>query len=514
MKRQALLIFTLAFAGFYACSQNSDDATDVISDDIQAEDTQTGSENSDLDTETPAQDTSSPDTAPFDTGPSDTGSAQDDSAPVDTDDYPEPSVVYEGPGGKWARHVINEEIGESIMLRFVPNLCGDGALKAIGANHTNTKDDPKTPESQVVLFDVPTDPVAVRSPWPMRKISEGIVSRKSPMGGKQGAPGIFGFGDADMDGDIDILVSGDGDANIYVIEQTSPCEFETRVLATAMGQAGVMLVEDIDKDGVNELIVSSYEANAVKAYEWKFPATVDYKNYGSNFEQHVLSDRKAPAFGTAADVNKDGHLDLIISHYAPMSDLFMKGELVLMLGSGNLDKWDFTVIDNDVKFPHKSSVKDMDGDGDLDIFHPSGFLACEANPLAGACGSIAWYENDGGAWRSHSLIGPKNKLFFFDAIFDDYDGDGVEDFITVGERMVAGGKQEAQVLLFKGSNTDDLFSGQPVEIGQGLGSLPEARDIDGDGDLDLFSAEYFLSKKDFPAFSFAWFEQLEAPKAD
>ena len=36
--------------------------------------------------------------------------------------------------------------------------------------------------------------------------------------------------------------------------------------------------------------------------------------------------------------------------------------------------------------------------------------------------------------------------------------------------------------------------GEPIAIGQGLGSLPELYDVDGDGDLDLVSAEYFAAK--------------------
>jgi hypothetical protein len=444
-------------------------------------------------------------------GDGDTDGDTDADADGDTDT--DAGTVSLGTSGTWVRHVINDAIGESIMFDFIEDLCGDGLLKAVGTNHTNTKDKPNSPESQVVLFDVPTAPEALKQPWPVRKISEGIVSRRSPAGGPQGAPGIFGYGDVDMDGDIDLLVSGDGDPKVYVIEQTDPCVFKTRTLTTNFGQAGAMLVVDLDNDGTNEIIVSSYEANEVRAYEWKDPQAVNYNNYANNFDLHVISTRKTPAFATAGDVNNDGHLDLIVSHYSPMSDLAMTGELVIYEGSSNLDSWTEIQIDGKVKFPHKSDIRDVDGDGDLDIFHPSGFLACEANPLAGgACGAIQWYENDGGNWTKQAVYGPKNQLFYWRGVFDDYDDDGLIDFITVGERKPTSGKQVAKVQLFKGIPNPPYFADTPLWIGEGLGSLPVGRDIDGDGDLDIFSAEYFLAKADFPAFSFAWFEQVESPE--
>ncbi len=511
-----LAVFFITMLGLFTWHCSSENKENVeISDDIASEDNGKSDNNQgDEPGDEPGNGTDDPGNGTDDpgNGTDDPGNGTDD--PPDDTDTPDDTAepVMGGPGGDWVRHVINDEIGESIMFEFVPDLCGDGALKAIGSNHTNTADSPQTPESQVVMFDVPEDPDDMKQPWPMTKISQGIKSRQSPMGGPQGAPGIFGWGDADMDGDIDILVSGDGDAKVYVIEQTGPCTFETRILAKAMGQAGAMLVVDTDNDGVNELIVSSYEANVVRAYEWNSPASVDYDNYENNFDVHVISTRNTPAFATAGDVNDDGFLDLIVSHYAPMTNLQMNGKLIIYEGSGNLDNWNDVVINNSIKFPHKSSIRDVDGDGDMDIFHPHGFLACEANPMGGgACGGVGWYENTDSAWKKHQFFGPKYKLFFWRAVFDDYDHDGLVDFITVGERKPTTGAQTAKVMLFKGIADEPYFSSEPIEILEGLGSLPIGRDIDNDGDMDIFSAEYFLPAKTFGKFSFAWLEQLKFP---
>ncbi|MFW5740610.1 MAG: FG-GAP repeat domain-containing protein [Myxococcota bacterium] len=180
-------------------------------------------------------------------------------------------VWMENPGDAtqpFTRHVIADDVGPSIQLTLVPDLYGDGVLRAIGSNHTNTQDDPSAPESAVYVLDVP-EPSAVKTvaAWPKVKISQGIVSDKSPMFAPMAAPGIFGHGDIDGDGDIDVLLSGDGDPHVYWLRQMGPGQFETHVLDPQLKQAGGMKVVDLNGDGKNELIVTGYEANVVRVYE-------------------------------------------------------------------------------------------------------------------------------------------------------------------------------------------------------------------------------------------------------
>ena len=249
-------------------------------------------------------------------------------------------------------------------------------------------------------------------------------------------------------------------------------------------------------------------------YEWNYPKQVNYQDYGKNFTVHTISNRKAPAFGTVDYVNDDDHLDLIVSHYSPFSllDNKMYGKLVLFLGDGTMKNWQEIVLDDKVPFPHKTTVIDINDDGKMDIFHPSGFLPCESVPGGKPCGSLAWFENQGnGSFKKHQIYGPQSKLYFWRAVFEDFDRDGLLDFITVGERKPATGKPTAKVLFFRGIPDAPFFVSEPEEIIEGLGSLPSGMDIDEDGDLDLFSAEYFLPRATFPKFSFAWLEQVKVP---
>ncbi len=168
----------------------------------------------------------------------------------------------------FTKHVINGDSGRSIQLSMIPNLCGDGITRAVGANHENTAKDANNPQEAVYMFDIPADP---KQPWAKTKISDGIKSVNYFGSFYQGAPGVFGWGDADGDGDIDIAVSGDGDPNIYLLEQTSACIFKTSILGQNLSQAGVTM-GDLDNDGVSEIVAASYGDNELVVFKKKSPA--------------------------------------------------------------------------------------------------------------------------------------------------------------------------------------------------------------------------------------------------
>jgi hypothetical protein len=168
------------------------------------------------------------------------------------------------PAGEWTHHVIDDTVGPSIMLRFVDDLYGDGVTRAIGSNHTNTSDG--DPESAVYVYDIPTDPTT--TPWPKAMISTGIVSVAGSAMAPMAAPGIFGVGDIDGDGDLDVALSGDGDKKFYVLEQVAPGSFVTTAIQDPCGQGGGMKVQDLNGDGTTEIVVTCYEQNSVFVFEW------------------------------------------------------------------------------------------------------------------------------------------------------------------------------------------------------------------------------------------------------
>jgi hypothetical protein len=172
----------------------------------------------------------------------------------------------ENPAGVWERHVFDKDSGKGFMVDVVPNLFGDGKLRVVATNHTNTHpsgDNPDTIESSVYVFEIPSDP---RASWPKTTISSGIASRPDEGARVRDAPGVFGFGDIDGDGDIDLAVAGDGDARTFWMEQTAPGTFRMHVLEESLGQASGALVTDVSGDGKNELVFTGYEDGAVFVY--------------------------------------------------------------------------------------------------------------------------------------------------------------------------------------------------------------------------------------------------------
>ena len=162
----------------------------------------------------------------------------------------------------WQKHVITSSIGKVIQVSLVPDLDGPGTFGWVASNHTNTTK-PGQVESGVYRLTPGADP---RAEWSVQLLSSGIVSRPSVGTAFQAAPGVFGWGDIDADGDVDLAVSGDGDDRLFILEQTGPSAFNTRVLQTGYAQAGSMMVVDLNNDGRLEILASGFESDQVRLY--------------------------------------------------------------------------------------------------------------------------------------------------------------------------------------------------------------------------------------------------------
>ena len=132
----------------------------------------------------------------------------------------------------------------------------------------------------------------------------------------------------------------------------------------------------------------------------------------------------------------------------------------------------------------------------------------------GPCGGLMWYEQTDNGWVRHDVVSDSNALFYHHGLLADIDADGFLDLVTVGERRTLGVDRQviddAQAQWFRGEPSARRFETTPRPIGPGMGSLAELVDVDGDGDTDLWSAEYFAP---FAEKSFAWYENVEAPTA-
>nr|WP_253945557.1 VCBS repeat-containing protein [Nocardioides sp. zg-DK7169] len=188
-----------------------------------------------------------------------------------------------------AQTAAGRGIGMGFQIRPVPGFRGPGTLSWIGTNHMNRCLQPYLPAEQVVELTPPVDP---RQQWSLTTLSTPTTPSASPTcpadytdgsvpifpGDEitsrptygQGAPGVFGYGDVDGDGDLDLAISGDGDRRLFWIEQLSDGTTRQHTLTSPgeeFGQSGGGAVADLDGDGVNEMVFSSFDRNTVAI--WK-----------------------------------------------------------------------------------------------------------------------------------------------------------------------------------------------------------------------------------------------------
>ncbi len=235
------------------------------------------------------------------------------------------------------------------------------------------------------------------------------------------------------------------------------------------------------------------------------------------FKTVKIAEVDGPAFVSVGDINKDNKPDIVVSAFGKIGMTGVPdGQVIAYLQGATLNDWTAVPVITEkdgYKFPNATSLEDVDGDGDLDIFLPAGFMACTSVPLGRACGGLAWVENQNPKFIVHRIVDKGSDLFYHHVEYVDFDGDTVKDIVTTGEEskkapITGQVTQQAVVQWFKGKlaqNLDDLFDAKEVKkIGDGLGSFPRVHDVDGDGDLDIVSAEFFVKDG-----SFAWMERKQ-----
>ena len=227
------------------------------------------------------------------------------------------------------------------------------------------------------------------------------------------------------------------------------------------------------------------------------------------FERLALTESiVGPAFASVADFDDDGRIDIALSLFGKIDGFQVPDGQVLMLEQGERwSDWTATPLLNEEqhqKWPNGSEAHDMDQDGDLDLIVGGGFLTCQLFPWTAPCGSVFWLEQTESEWILHDIVKPGSDLFFHHPLLMDVNGDLREDILVVGESFAGpfGSEAYAEVRVYLATDEPGSFEKEATVLAEGLGSLPQAWDVDLDGDFDLVSAEYFYQQ----GASYVWLE--------
>jgi hypothetical protein len=192
------------------------------------------------------------------------------------------------------------------------------------------------------------------------------------------------------------------------------------------------------------------------------------------------------------DTNNDGNLDLYVtsggSEFSSISP-WLKDRLYFGNGEGGFTKSSQRLPNKGYESTTAVVPVDFDGDGDLDLFVGGRLLPF----YYGVPADSYLLQNDGaGVFTrvSDATTSALNQLgLVTDATLADVDGDNREELIVVGRWM------PVKVFKLSESGVKDISSDWIPEKSDGWYNTVEAKDLDGDGKIDLIVGNHGLNSR-------------------
>jgi hypothetical protein len=310
------------------------------------------------------------------------------------------------------------------------------------------------------------------------------------------------FGDFNGDGLLDLFVGGvGGDAAKLYVNQGNDKYFDitesSGLVLPGNNFSGTWA--DYDKDGDLDLFVTHWTEvrSGYFAYFWKNNGDSTFSDV--TFETGIKNTSNADKTLTAtfSDINNDGWVDLLlVTDYAQTR-----------LYQNNKDGTFKDITDHDVITDNTgmgSAVADYDNDGDLDWFVTAISYRDEPAKLGWLSPGNRFYQNqgDGTFLDKTDELGVRHSSWAWATCFSDFNNDGLQDLFVVngmyGENIEDMFLDDPSRLFM--SNGDGTFKESSIDVGiddKSMGRGLVCFDYDKDGDQDIYIANHDEAPKLF-----------------
>jgi hypothetical protein len=271
------------------------------------------------------------------------------------------------------------------------------------------------------------------------------------------------LGDLDNDGDLDAVFGNMRDFHHSKVMLNDGHGYFTPTDQDLTQQAHSAALGDLDNDGDLDIFITCANYGIDEKYYYK-PSKV-YLNDGDAHFQDTMQDIGDTNLGGQKidlfDIDSDGDLDAAIVYSRDMPN-----KVYLNDGQGNFSETELT-------FPDVHEWHDLDSDGDVDLF-----IWNEGE------GYLIRYNNGKGVFSDHSFIQDTTAIRGYAGFADiDYDGD-IDAIITNGNRTES---TPSKVLLNNGSggfiiSKQELNAARSGRVGIG--------DVNNDGYIDAVITGY------------------------